>query len=223
MSCHRSSTLVSSLLIGAFLSSCSPSPPPGPPPISTTDLNKIKKAEFVNPYPPGTYDHFRVRNYPGTTRTWKSNSLLAIANPLNTHVRIDISDQRGFLMVGEEVAMDYRISSGRRNKYDTPPGQFLITEKLKDKRSNLYGTIYDAEGTKVKTDADFRTDEVPEGGEFRGAPMSYWMRLTNDGIGMHKGDVNSRWASHGCIRSHYSAVPIVYSKIRIGTPVYVEP
>lgn len=223
MSCHRKSALVSSLLIGAFLSSCSSAPPPLPPLPPTIDLAKIKKAIFVNPYPPGTYDHFRAKNYPGTTRTWKNESLLATANSLNTHVKIDISDQRGFLMVGQEVAMDYRVSSGHRNKYDTPPGQFLITEKLKDKRSNLYGTIYDAAGEKVKSDADSREDEVPEGGEFRGAPMSYWMRLTRDGIGMHKGDVSSRWASHGCIRSHYSAVPIVFLKTSIGTPVSVEP
>lgn len=223
MSCHRTSALVSSLLIGAFLLSCSSAPPPLPPPLPTTDLAKIKKAIFVNPYPPGTYDHFRAKNYPGTTRTWKNESLLATSSSLNTHVKIDISDQRGFLMVGKEVAMDYRVSSGRRNKYDTPPGQFLITEKLKDKRSNLYGTIYDAAGEKVKIDADSREDEVPEGGEFRGAPMSYWMRLTRDGIGMHKGNVNSRWASHGCIRSHYSAVPIVFLKTSIGTPVSVEP
>lgn len=126
-------------------------------------------------------------------------------------------------MVGDQIAMDYRVSTGRRNKYDTPTGQFRITEKIKDKRSNLYGKVLDANGKVVKSNADSRKDEVPEGGKFLGAPMLHWMRLTNDGIGMHKGNVNSSFASHGCIRSHYSAVPIVFAKTRIGTSVSVQP
>ncbi|MEN8849292.1 MAG: L,D-transpeptidase [Akkermansiaceae bacterium] len=219
MSSHSVLALSAALLSGVFLSSCSPNTTPP----ADAEPAVVQKAEFVNPYPPGTYDHFKAVKYPGTTRTWKNDSLLAKANSSNTKVKIDISDQRGFLMVGDEVAMDYRISSGRRNIYDTPTGEFRITEKIKDKRSNLYGTIYNAEGGRVKEDADSRNDKVPEGGKFVGAPMLYWMRLTNDGIGMHKGNVNSRWASHGCIRSHYSAVPIVFSKTRIGTSVSVQP
>jgi len=207
------------LFSGVFFSSCNtfaPSPEPAKPAVTP-------KAEFVNPHPPGTYAHFKAGKYPGTTRTWKNESLLARATPANSRVKIDISDQRGFLMVGDEVAMDYRVSTGRRNKHDTPVGQFKITEKIKDKRSNLYGTIYDAAGKRVKGNADSRKDKVPPGGKFQGAPMLYWMRLTNDGIGMHKGNVNNRYASHGCIRSHYSAVPIVFSKTRVGTKVSIQP
>jgi len=53
----------------------------------------------------------------------------------------------------------------------------------------------------VKSGADSREDEVPEGGEFLGASMAHWMRLTGDGIGMHKGYVPTYPASHGCIRT----------------------
>ena len=198
-----------------FLTSCG-NKPPSPNPEQTV----IKAAKVVNPYSPGTYEHFRFGSYPGTTRTWKSPSVLAIAAPSNTAVHINLSTQRGFLMVGEEVAMDYRVSSGS-SKHKTPVGEYTIIEKLKDKRSNLYGKLLDSSGSVVKTNADARKDTVPEGGKFLGASMPYWMRLTRTGVGMHQGIVSRRYASHGCIRTHYSAVSILYSKTKIGTPVIV--
>lgn len=212
------SLLFSAVAALLFTSCSSTKKAPTPNPAQTV----VKAAERVNPYPAGTYEHFKFDGYPYTTRTWKNDALLATANSSNTSVTIDLSMQRGFLMVGDEVAMDYRISTGR-SSHATPTGNYKITEKIKDKRSNLYGTILNSSGNVVKTDADARKDKVPPGGRFRGASMEYWMRLTSSGIGMHKGNVNSRYASHGCIRSHYSAVPIVFSKVGIGTPVAVIP
>ena len=116
--------------------------------------------------------------------------------------------------------MDYRVSTGS-SKHKTPTGDYKIIEKIREKRSNLYGKILNASGAVVQSNADARKDTVPAGGSFRGASMPYWMRLTRTGIGMHQGNVNRRYASHGCIRTHYSAVPIVYSKTKIGTPVTV--
>ncbi|MEJ6580143.1 MAG: L,D-transpeptidase [Akkermansiaceae bacterium] len=201
------------------LSSCS-SPKKAPTP--NPDQKEIKTAQKVNPYAAGSYEHFKFKSYPYTTRTWKDRGLLAQASPSNTSVTIDLSMQRGFLMVGDQVAMDYRVSSGS-SSHKTPSGSYKIVEKIKDKRSNLYGKVLNSSGGVVKSNADSRKDEVPEGGKFLGTSMAYWMRLTNTGIGMHRGDVNSRYASHGCIRSHYTAVPIVFSKTRIGTPVSIIP
>lgn len=190
---------------------------------NTPEPKPNQTGEAVNPHPKGSYAAFKWNNYPGTTRAWKNEALLEKANSSNSTVKIDIGDQRGFLMVGNEVAMDYRVSTGRRGKHDTPTGKYHIIEKSKDKRSNLYGKIFDAEGTLVEDNADSRKDEIPLGGKFVGSPMAYWMRLTNDGIGMHKGDVNSRYASHGCIRSHSAAIPIVFEKTGVGTSVLVQP
>ncbi len=203
------------------LSSCANFDLVGPPKPNPQQTD-IKKAGFVNPYTPGTYEHFKAENYPGTTRNWKNASVLARANSSNTSVKIDLSSQRGFLMVGNEIAMDYRVSTGSA-QHKTPTGNFRITEKIKDKRSNLYGTIYNASGSVAKSGADSRKHKVPPGGKFVGAPMLYWMRLTGDGIGMHKGNVNRRYASHGCIRTHYSVVSTVFSKTRVGTPVTIVP
>lgn len=210
-------SLLCSLISSSILSSCGNSSLP-----AESEMRK-QTANAINPHPAGTYEAFKWENYPGTTRVWKNDFLLAKATSANTKVNIDIGDQRGFLIIEDQVAMDYRVSTGRLNKYDTPTGQFRVTEKIRDKRSNLYGDILDANGDIIKSDADFRVDEIPEGGKFLGAPMLYWMRLTNDGIGMHKGNVNSRYASHGCIRSHSAAIPIIYEKTRIGTAVSIEP
>ncbi|MDA1007108.1 MAG: L,D-transpeptidase family protein, partial [Verrucomicrobia bacterium] len=102
-----------------------------------------------------------------------------------------------------------------------PPGNYTVLEKLKSgKASNLYGTIYDAEGNVHNSNAD-AGDPVPEGGYFKGASMPYWMRLTWSGVGMHRGNVPRYPASHGCIRTYSAAVATVYSNVSIGTPVSI--
>ncbi len=214
-------TLSAALCSALLLSSCGifkPKPKPTPAP----EQKVVKKAVKVNPHPPGSYAHFKYSKYPYTTRTYRNNALLDQANSSNTKVNIDLSMQRGFLLVNDQVAMDYRISSGR-SSHKTPTGKFRITEKIKDKRSNLYGKILNSKGGVVRSGADSRKHKVPSGGKFLGASMPYWMRLTGSGIGMHKGNVTRRYASHGCIRTHYSAIPIVYSKTKVGTPVTIVP
>ncbi len=117
--------------------------------------------------------------------------------------------------------MDYPVSSGTASR-PTPAGKYEILEKIVDKRSNAYGRIVDAEGKVVNSDADSRKDPIPEGGEFVGAPMKFWMRLTWSGIGHHIGNVPRYPASHACIRGPKKVVPVVYSKVGIGTPVVIE-
>lgn len=199
-----------------LLMSCSD--PGRPNPHQTAPL----KALHVNPYQPGTYAHFCAKKgYPRNYGVWKNQAVLARTTPANASIRIDLSDQRGYLMNGTELAMDYPVSTGT-SKYPTPTGNYRILEKQKtEKRSSSYGKIYDAEGKLINSDADSRKDTVPEGGKFVGAPMPYWMRLTWDGVGMHRGRVPRRPASHGCIRTYSKVVPTVFAKTRIGTRVTI--
>jgi len=185
---------------GFFLVSCGSNPFTKKP--ETQAPQQTAEGEPVNPHPVGSYEHFKFASYPGTTRTWKNDELLASANPADTSVLVDLSTQRGFLFVGESL-------------------DFRITEKIKEKRSNLYGKILDANGNTVKASADSRKDSPPPGGKFLGASMPYWMRLTNSGIGMHQGIVSRRYASHGCIRTHATAVPTVFEKTKVGTLVRI--
>lgn len=213
-------TLSLAALTSAFLlHSCNLSSPGTPNPRQTAPL----KAMHVNPYEPGSYAHFRAqKGYPRNYGVWKNEEVLARTTSSNSHVRIDLSDQRGYLMNGDQVAMDYPVATGR-SKYPTPKGTFRVLEKIaSEKRSNVYGRIFNASGKLVKSNADSRKDKVPEGGKFVGASMPYWMRLTWDGIGMHKGNVPRRPASHGCIRTYHKVVPIVFRKVRVGTRVTIE-
>ena len=176
----------------------------------------------VNPHPPGTYEHFTAEpSYPKTYDVWKNEELLSRTNPDNSHIKIDLSTQRGMLMNGDEVVMDYPICSGTKSR-PTPKGTFYILEKIVDKSSNRYGRIYDAEGKCVNSDADAFSDPIPEGGKFVGAPMRYWMRLTHDGVGHHIGPVRRYPASHACVRGPSKTIPTVYSKVKTGTRVVIE-
>lgn len=196
-----------------FIASCANQKP-------AAELGKDGKP--VNRHTPGTYDHFTAEpTYPKTYSVWKNEELLAQTNPENSSIVISLAKQRGFLMNGEEVVLDYPICSGTKSR-PTPPGTFHILEKIVDKSSNLYGRIYDADGKLVNGDAEAAKDPVPEGGRFVGAPMRYWMRLTNDGVGHHIGPVKRYPASHACIRGPSATMPVVYSKVKSGTRVVVE-
>lgn len=199
-----------------FLTSCAD--PNTPNPRQTAPL----KAAHVNPFAPGTYVHFRAqKGYPRNYGIWRNEEVLARTNGSNAKIRIDLSAQRAYLMNGHDLAMDYPISSGT-SAHPTPTGNFQVLEKLPSaKRSNTYGKIYDAEDNVVKRNADARKDEIPEGGKFVGASMPYWMRISWDGIGMHRGRVPRYPASHGCVRTYSKAVSTVYSKVKIGTPVTI--
>jgi lipoprotein-anchoring transpeptidase ErfK/SrfK len=201
------------------LTSCSSAIGPSKPnPLATSAL----KAVFINPHTSGTYEHFTAgTDYPKTYNVYKNTELLAKTNSSNSKVIIDLSLQRGFLMNGDQVVMDYPVATGN-SRHPTPTGSFRILEKTVDKRSNLYGKMLDADGKVTNYDADSRDDTIPEGGSFLGASMAYWMRLTGDGVGMHRGKVPRYPASHGCIRTPGSVVTIVFKKVRKGTTVIVQ-
>lgn len=213
---HPSSLLsILASVLALVLASCANKPATGP------DGKPIDSAgKPVNPFPPGTYDHFKAEpDYPKTMKVWKNEELLSSTNDANSRVVISLPIQRGFLMKGDEVVIDYPVSSGVASR-PTPPGNYKILEKIVDKSSNSYGRVYDAEGNQ----ADGETPkDVPEGGKFVGAPMKYWMRLTWDGVGHHIGPIprSRRAVSHACIRGPSAVMPTVYSKVKIGTPVSV--
>ena len=201
--------------LAALMASCTTGPPTPNP-----NQTKMIKAVFVNPYPPGSYEHFRADpSYPKTYKVYRNQSALSSGAP--SRITIDLGLQRAMLYKGDRVAMDYPVSTGTK-KFPTPTGNYKVLEKIQsDKRSNTYGTIYNASGGVHKSNADINKDTVPEGGSFKGALMSYWMRLTWSGIGMHKGRVPRYPASHGCIRIYSSAVSSVFSQTKIGTPVSI--
>lgn len=136
-------------------------------------------------------------------------------------VAIDLSEQIATVKRGDREIGWAFVATGIEGRR-TPAGTFYVTEKVVDKYSNRYGWIADAEGNVIDNDAS-PGDYVPPGAKYWPAPMPYWMRLTDYGIGMHVGNIPEpgETASHGCIRMPEEFVPTLYEKVKIGTRVRI--
>lgn len=186
------------LLLGVLvLASCRTVEPPPPPPEPAPVAEKKKPAPLYE---------------------WKGDGL---SGPLA--IRINTNHQKAYLTKGGKDAGWTYVATGLHN-YPTPVGSFRIQEKTVDKRSNLWGKIYNSKGRVVVSDARAGRDKVPSGGRFEGSSMRYWMRLTGDGIGMHVGRIPrpGNRASHGCIRLPAGIAPTIFRHAVIGTPVKIE-
>jgi lipoprotein-anchoring transpeptidase ErfK/SrfK len=51
--------------------------------------------------------------------------------------------------------------------------------------------------------------------------MTWFMRVTEEGVGMHVGILPGYPASHGCIRMPSAAAEMFYNHVKVGTPVVV--
>ena len=76
----------------------------------------------------------------------------------------------------------------------TPTGELSIREKLKDHRSNTYD-----------------------------APMTYTMRLTDDGVAIHGSNVRWGAATHGCIGVPLDFAAKLFEQVKVGDPVVIIP
>lgn len=150
-----------------------------------------------------------------------SARLMDRATPENTNVVVSISKQRVYLMCENEVVIDSPISSGRKG-HPTPTGTFHIRQKELAHFSNIYGNYVDHTGRVVRSGISALIDSAPSGTHFEGAPMKFFMRLTDEGVGMHIGILPGYPASHGCIRLPADIAPLIYSKVRVGTTVEVQ-
>ena len=146
--------------------------------------------------------------------------------PSNSRIEIDLGEQRARvyrtgMKKGERPVIETQISTGREG-HSTPSGSFRILEKTRDKKSNLYGKWVDSDtGATLISDGDIRKPPKQGNADFQGAPMPYWLRITSGGVGMHIGYVPNHRASHGCIRVPKQVQPLIYSKVRVGTPVTI--
>jgi hypothetical protein len=139
-----------------------------------------------------------------------------------TQLLVDVDAQKITIFSDNEQLGWATVASGI-HKFPTPTGDFKVIEKVKDKKSNLYGKTYNSAGKLVNSDAKMGRDSIPAGGKFTGATMPYYMRLTGDGVGMHAGPIpnpGSR-ASHGCIRLPRAFAPLLFASTPIGTPVKI--
>ena len=139
-----------------------------------------------------------------------------------SRIVVNTDEQKARFYDGDEQIGWTTVASGIK-KFPTPSGHFEVMEKVQNKRSNLYGRIYSSGGKVVRRDAKMGRDPVPAGARFEGASMPYFMRLTNDGIGLHAGPIPrpGRPASHGCIRMPKKFASVAYQHVDVGTKVSI--
>jgi lipoprotein-anchoring transpeptidase ErfK/SrfK len=146
--------------------------------------------------------------------------LLKQATSDNTRIVVSIPKQRAYLMIGEKIVADGPVSSGRRG-HESPTGHMHVLEKDPNHHSSLYGDFVDGSGRVVRGGVSARIDSAPSGTHFAGAAMKWFLRLTEDGVGMHVGILPGYPASHGCIRQSVDGAKLFYDYVKVGTPVDV--
>ena len=109
------------------------------------------------------------------------------------HLVLDLSEQRLRLYDAQDkVIFSSRVSTGKSG-YQTPKGEYVITDKHRSHRSTIYN---------VK--------------------MPYFQRLSSGAIGFHSGYVPGYPASHGCIRMPYQSAKELFNTTPAGTRVLIQ-
>ena len=149
-----------------------------------------------------------------------NQSLLQQVTSDSVHLIVSLPKQRAYLMTGDQIVIDSPISSGKRG-HTSPTGHLSVLEKDPNHLSSLYGDFVDSSGRVVRAGVSARIDAAPSGTHFTGAAMKWFMRLTEDGVGMHIGILPGYPASHGCIRMPPDGAKLFYDHVKVGTPVDV--
>jgi lipoprotein-anchoring transpeptidase ErfK/SrfK len=149
-----------------------------------------------------------------------NEALLKQCTPDTVHITVSLAKQRAYLMLDDQIVADGPISSGKRG-HNSPTGNFKVLEKDPDHRSTVYGDFVDAQGRTVRAGISSRIDSAPSGTHYVGAPMKWFLRLTDEGVGMHIGILPGYPASHGCIRESAEGAKLFYDQVKVGTPVAV--
>ena len=157
-----------------------------------------------------------IKLKPSPLYEWKGQGRMV------SRILVDTDTQKAHFYAGdEEVGWSY-VATGV-TKYPTPTGQFKVIEKVENKRSNLYGKVYGKSGQIISTNIKVGRDPIPAGARFEGSQMPYYMRLTQDGVGLHAGPIPrpGKPASHGCIRMPRQLAPVLFAHVTNGVDVKI--
>lgn len=105
---------------------------------------------------------------------------------------VSLADQSLYAYNGQQLVAYSNISSGKPG-HETPTGAFTVSEKDVDHHSSIYDN----------------------------AAMPFFMRLTDEGVGLHAGFIPGYPASHGCVRLPMGMARELYLHVEAGTPVEI--
>ena len=148
--------------------------------------------------------------------TWKPDP-----NQPITRIEVRIGEQKVYVYQGDSVAGESPTTTGKPG-HDTPTGHYTILQKDIDHKSNLYGDFIDSNGYIVDGNAE-AGQAPPPGTVYDAADMPYYLRIREDGTGLHAGYLPGYPASHGCIRLPHAFAELLFSNVSVGTPVDVVP
>lgn len=130
----------------------------------------------------------------------------------STYIEVSIEHQIMWVFQNGNLLVQTPVITGNKEKgWDTPPGDYTVISKERNKILNGASVGFDYE-----------------------VPVDYWMRLTNSGIGIHDNawlNTGNAWGarnlyeyqgSHGCVNVPNDIMATVYNNIPSGTPVYIR-
>ena len=128
------------------------------------------------------------------TDSWRCVQLLLGKGPSPSELRIEISlaAQRASVFKDGTPVFQTAVSTGRKG-FDTPPGEYVVTDKRRSHRSSIYHVN-----------------------------MPFFMRLNCLDFGLHQGAVPNYPASHGCIRCLPKQRKKLFAEIPVGTVVTIN-
>jgi len=141
-------------------------------------------------------------------------------------VRMDISLASHTAQLLDEnscVLVEMDVSPGLPG-HETPAGDFVVKEKLPLKRSDLYGQyVRHDTGEVVVARTWEHSGPKPAGTKYLGIAMPFWLRLTDDGVGVHVGGFErGRCTSHGCVRCPEAPQRKCWKLCRPGVRVHIH-
>jgi lipoprotein-anchoring transpeptidase ErfK/SrfK len=141
--------------------------------------------------------HGSMRQHPNATPidyarySWLTSENDQPASTVN-HILVSLADQRLYAYHGPTLVAWSNVCSGAPG-HDTPTGSFSISQKDLDHHSSLY----------------------------ENASMPFFLRLTDDGVGLHAGFLPGYPASHGCVRLPFGMAQELYQHVDEGTTVKI--
>jgi lipoprotein-anchoring transpeptidase ErfK/SrfK len=139
-------------------------------------------------------------------------------------VEVNLSKQHLWMYKKGKVVLESDVVSGTSGAHATPDGAYFILDKARN-------VVLRGPQVKTKAKKDKKGKVIkPAKTEYEWeSPVSYWMPLTYEGIGLHDaswrgafgGSIWTYNGSHGCINLPVSFAPKLYDKVKVGTPVAV--
>jgi len=187
--------------------------------VSDARAKKIRKLALPKPAPkPRKVRHTHERSAPYEPPEpkgwWKGDSVAGAPS-----ITINLTAQEAYFYKGTERVGWTPISTGKKG-YETPVGNFKISQKELMRRSNLYGYEIDAAGDFVSDAIITPKTPLPAGHRYRGADMPHFMRVAGP-VAMHGGILPGYPNSHGCIRLPLAMAEVFYNNTPPGTPVNI--